>query len=152
MGGRPHAEVVALDEAGVLAKGACAYVTLEPCAHFGKTPPCATALIAAGITRVVVAASDLNPRVSGKGIEMLQTSGIEVITNLLAEQSETGLAGFFTQITKHRPFITLKLAMTEDGIMGAHSGEQIKIPTRFQTAKSISCVPSMMEYWWVRGR
>lgn len=135
IGGRPHAEVVALNEAGDLAKGACAYVTLEPCAHFGKTPPCANALIAAGITRVVVATNDPDTRVSGKGFDTLRAAGIDIVTDVLAEKAEYGLAGFLTRTTKDRPFITLKLAMTADGIMGAHSGEQIKITNATSNAQ-----------------
>lgn len=135
LGGIPHAEVVALDEAGDLAKGACAYVTLEPCVHFGKTPPCANALIAAGITRVVVAANDPDNRVSGKGFDMLRAAGIEVVTDLLSDKAELGLAGFLTRTTKKRPFITLKLAMSADGIMGAHSGKQIKITNEISNAQ-----------------
>lgn len=129
-GGRPHAEVVALNQAGELVDGACAYVTLEPCAHFGKTPPCANALIAAGITRVVIAANDPDTRVSGKGFETLRAAGIDVVTGVLAKEGEYGLAGFLTRIEKKRPFITLKLAMTANGIMGAHTGEQIKITNK----------------------
>lgn len=135
VGGRPHAEVVALNEAGDLAKGACAYVTLEPCAHFGKTPPCANALIAAGVTRVVVAANDPDSRVSGKGFETLHAAGIQVVTNVLVEKAEYGLAGFLKRTAEKRSFITLKLAMTADGIMGAHSGEQIKITNEISNAQ-----------------
>ncbi len=135
IGGRPHAEVIALGKAGHLAKGACAYVTLEPCSHFGKTPPCVNALISAGITRVVVAANDPDTRVSGKGFETLRSAGIDVVTGVLAKDAEYGLAGFLRRTTKKRPFITLKLAMSADGIMGAHSGEQVKITNNISNAQ-----------------
>ena len=87
LGGRPHAEVVALAQAGEAARGATAYVTLEPCSHTGKTPPCAQALMDAGVTRVVAAISDSVPRVSGQGFDMLRDAGIEVTTNVLAEEA-----------------------------------------------------------------
>lgn len=126
-GGRPHAEVLALNEAGPEAKGAHAYVTLEPCSHFGKTPPCVIALIEAGIARVVVAANDPDDRVSGRGFEKLRAAGIEVVQNILATQAEYGLAGYLTRKRKKRPFVTLKLAMSHDGYIGSRDGQQIKI-------------------------
>lgn len=127
IGGRPHAEPQALQQAGDLAKGATIYVTLEPCAHFGNTPPCVGALIDAGIARVVIAVEDPDPRVAGKGIETLRQAGIEVVTNVLRDQALPGLAGFLSLTERQRPYVTLKLAMTADGIMGARSGEQVKI-------------------------
>lgn len=127
LGGRPHGEVCALKDAGKLATGACIYVTLEPCSHFGKTPPCANALIDAGIARVVVAAHDPDIRVSGQGFDKLRAAGIEVVTDLLTEKAEFGLAGYLTRKTKNRPFVTLKLALSSNGLMGLHSGEQVKI-------------------------
>lgn len=122
-GGRPHGETVALEQAGKAAQGATAYVTLEPCAHFGKTPPCASALVSAGIARVVVAAIDPNPLVSGKGIELLRAAGITVETGLLADAAEKDLSGFLSGQTRHVPFVTLKLAMTLDGRIATKDGE-----------------------------
>ncbi|MDP4822548.1 MAG: bifunctional diaminohydroxyphosphoribosylaminopyrimidine deaminase/5-amino-6-(5-phosphoribosylamino)uracil reductase RibD, partial [Aestuariivirgaceae bacterium] len=93
-GGRPHAETQALMLAGGEAQGATAYVTLEPCSHHGKTPPCADALIAAGISRAVIAMEDPDPRVSGSGIKRLREAGIEVTTGVLAQEARQDLAGF----------------------------------------------------------
>jgi diaminohydroxyphosphoribosylaminopyrimidine deaminase/5-amino-6-(5-phosphoribosylamino)uracil reductase len=122
-GGRPHAEVVALAQAGEDARGATVYVTLEPCAHHGKTPPCAEALIAAGVARVVIAVGDPDPRVAGRGIAMLEQAGIVVETGLLADQARADHAGFLSRITAGRPFVTLKLAGTLDGRIATASGE-----------------------------
>ncbi|WP_322891359.1 MULTISPECIES: bifunctional diaminohydroxyphosphoribosylaminopyrimidine deaminase/5-amino-6-(5-phosphoribosylamino)uracil reductase RibD [unclassified Yoonia] len=122
-GGRPHAEVVALSQAGDAARGATVYVTLEPCAHHGKTPPCAEALIAAGVARVVVAVGDPDPRVAGRGIAMLEQAGIAVETGLLADAARADHAGFLSRITAARPFVTLKLAGTLDGRIATASGE-----------------------------
>ncbi|KJZ19785.1 5-amino-6-(5-phosphoribosylamino)uracil reductase [Loktanella sp. S4079] len=122
-GGRPHAEVAALAQAGSLARDATAYVTLEPCSHIGKTPPCANALINAGISRVVIALGDPDPRVSGRGIAMLQDAGIAVTTGILAEEAQRDHAGFLMRITENRPFVTLKLAGTVDGRIATATGE-----------------------------
>ena len=122
-GGRPHAETVALAQAGEDARGATVYVTLEPCAHHGKTPPCAEALIAAGVARVVVALGDPDGRVAGRGIAMLAQAGIVVETGLLADQARADHAGFLSRITAARPFVTLKLAGTLDGLIATASGE-----------------------------
>lgn len=122
-GGRPHAEAEALRSAGAKASGATAYVTLEPCAHIGQTPPCATGLIDAGVARVVIAASDPDPRVSGKGIAMLEAAGIAVTTGVLAKQANRDHAGFLSRITQGRPMVTLKLAMSFDGRIATASGE-----------------------------
>jgi diaminohydroxyphosphoribosylaminopyrimidine deaminase / 5-amino-6-(5-phosphoribosylamino)uracil reductase len=122
-GGRPHAETVALAQAGEDARGATVYVTLEPCAHHGKTPPCAEALIAAGVARVVIAVGDPDPRVAGRGIAMLEQAGIVVETGLLADQARADHAGFLSRITAARPFVTLKLAGTLDGRIATASGE-----------------------------
>ena len=122
-GGRPHAETVALAQAGEDARGATVYVTLEPCAHHGKTPPCAEALIAAGVARVVVALGDPDGRVAGRGIAMLAQAGIVVETGLLADQARADHAGFLSRITAARPFVTLKLAGTLDGRIATASGE-----------------------------
>ncbi|WP_173981893.1 bifunctional diaminohydroxyphosphoribosylaminopyrimidine deaminase/5-amino-6-(5-phosphoribosylamino)uracil reductase RibD [Magnetospirillum sp. SS-4] len=122
-GGRPHAETEALAMAGEAAASATVYVTLEPCAHHGKTPPCAEALIAAGVTRAVVAVRDPDSRVAGRGIEMLRRAGIEVVEGLLADEAAEINAGFLLRITTGRPLVTLKLASTLDGRIATHSGE-----------------------------
>jgi len=122
-GGRPHAEPQALAMAGVAARGATAYVTLEPCCHHGRTPPCTDALIAAGVARVVIAARDPDQRVNGEGIARLRAAGIIVEEGLLAEEANEILAGFFQRATTGRPLVTLKLASTLDGRIATHSGE-----------------------------
>jgi len=127
LGGRPHAETEALAEAGDKARGATAYVTLEPCAHHGRTPPCANALVAAGVVRVVGAASDPDPRVSGKGYAILRAAGIEVVERVLAEEADGQLAGYLTRSLKQRPQVTLKLALSADGMIGRPGEGQIAI-------------------------
>jgi diaminohydroxyphosphoribosylaminopyrimidine deaminase / 5-amino-6-(5-phosphoribosylamino)uracil reductase len=122
-GGRPHAEVRALDQAGPLAEGATAYVTLEPCAHHGQTPPCADALIAAKVARVVTALTDPDPRVSGKGHAMLRSAGIEVTEGVLTPQATHLNAGFLKRVTQGLPFVTLKLATSLDGRTATQTGE-----------------------------
>ncbi|HWT97245.1 MAG TPA: bifunctional diaminohydroxyphosphoribosylaminopyrimidine deaminase/5-amino-6-(5-phosphoribosylamino)uracil reductase RibD, partial [Terriglobales bacterium] len=108
-GGRPHAETEALRQAGAAAKGGTAYVTLEPCAHHGKTPPCAEALIAAGIARCVVALQDPDPRVAGGGIEKLRQAGCKVELGLLRDEAHEVTAGFLSRVEQGRPLVTLKL-------------------------------------------
>jgi diaminohydroxyphosphoribosylaminopyrimidine deaminase/5-amino-6-(5-phosphoribosylamino)uracil reductase len=122
-GGRPHAETQALAQAGDLARGATAYVTLEPCAHHGATPPCAEALIAARVARVVVPFEDTDPRVSGRGLEMLRAAAIEVETGVLAEEAARDHAGFLIRNETGRPFVTLKLAASFDGRIATASGQ-----------------------------
>jgi diaminohydroxyphosphoribosylaminopyrimidine deaminase/5-amino-6-(5-phosphoribosylamino)uracil reductase len=122
-GGRPHAETQALALAGARARGATAYVSLEPCAHHGQTPPCADGLVAAGIARVVIAVRDPDPRVDGAGIARLRQAGIEVRENLLAAQASEGLAGFLTRLRLGRPLVTLKLATTLDGRIATAAGQ-----------------------------
>lgn len=122
-GGRPHAETEALDRAGPAAKGGTAYVTLEPCAHHGKTSPCAEALIKAGVTRVVVALEDPDPRVSGRGIAMLREAGVEVSLGVGRDEAAALNRGFFLKVEEGRPLFTLKLATTLDGRIATHSGE-----------------------------
>ncbi|MFD2234262.1 bifunctional diaminohydroxyphosphoribosylaminopyrimidine deaminase/5-amino-6-(5-phosphoribosylamino)uracil reductase RibD [Phaeospirillum tilakii] len=122
-GGRPHAETEALAMAGALARGATAYVTLEPCAHHGKTPPCAEALIAAGIARVVSALRDPDPRVAGRGIALLRQAGVVVEEGLLEAEARAVNAGFLARIELGRPLVTLKLASTLDGRIATHGGE-----------------------------
>ncbi len=122
-GGRPHAEPLALAMAGAAARGATAYVTLEPCCHHGRTPPCTDALIAAGIARVVVATSDPDPRVNGAGIARLRAGGIAVEQGVLAAEAEDVNAGFFSRVRRGRPLVTLKLASTLDGRIATRTGE-----------------------------
>lgn len=122
-GGRPHAEVMALAAAGALANGATAFVTLEPCAHTGQTGPCAEALVAAGVKRVVVATVDPDPRVSGKGISILKEAGVEVSTNMLKLAADQINSAFFTRIGQSRPMFTLKTASTLDGRIALANGE-----------------------------
>ena len=109
-GGRPHAEVMALAQAGAHARGATAYVTLEPCAHHGQTGPCAEALITAGVRRVVTAITDTDPRVAGKGHASLRAAGIIVTEGVLASEARSANAGFLKRITQGLPLVTLKLA------------------------------------------
>jgi diaminohydroxyphosphoribosylaminopyrimidine deaminase / 5-amino-6-(5-phosphoribosylamino)uracil reductase len=122
-GGRPHAEVRALEQAGSLALGATVHVTLEPCAHHGQTPPCAAALIAAGVARVVTALTDPDPRVSGKGHAMLRAAGITVTEGVMTHEAAVLNAGFLKRVTRGLPFVTLKLATTLDGRIATATGE-----------------------------
>src|SRR5918994_6733853 len=122
-GGRPHAETEALARAGDQARGATAYVTLEPCSHWGRTPPCCDALIAAGVARVVVATGDPDPRVDGRGMRRLREAGIAVDQGLLEAEARAVIAGFVRRITRGLPLVTLKLATTLDGRIATASGE-----------------------------
>lgn len=122
-GGRPHAETVALTQAGEAARGATAYVTLEPCAHQGATPPCADALIAAGIARVVAPLADSDPRVAGQGFSRLAAAGISVSTGTMATEAATDHAGFFLKVEQGRPMVTLKLAASFDGRIATNTGQ-----------------------------
>ncbi|MCW2237153.1 bifunctional diaminohydroxyphosphoribosylaminopyrimidine deaminase/5-amino-6-(5-phosphoribosylamino)uracil reductase RibD [Azospirillum canadense] len=121
-GGRPHAETEALARAGAAARGATAYVTLEPCNHYGKTPPCALALVEAGVARVVVACGDPDPRVAGGGLERLRAAGIAVTTGVLDDEAWALNEGFFRRIQDDRPLYTLKAATTLDGRIATHGG------------------------------
>ncbi len=127
VGGRPHAEPIALAEAGDLATGAIAYVTLEPCAHHGSTPPCAQTLIDAGIKRVVTGWVDPDRRVDGKGHTMLREAGIEVVAGVLGEKARDDLGGYLARKQKNRPFVTLKLAVSKDGFIGRRGEGQVSI-------------------------
>ncbi len=125
--GKPHAEINALQAAGRLAKngakGATAYITLEPCCHHGRTPPCSDALIAAGISRVVVAMQDPNPQVAGQGLAQLQKAGIETHSGVLQTQAEALNPGFIKRMRTGRPFVRGKMAMSLDGRTAMASGE-----------------------------
>ncbi len=121
-GGRPHAEVLALLQAGKAARGATLYVTLEPCSHHGRTPPCADAIVAAGITRVVSALEDPDPRVAGSGHLRLREAGIEVTVGVLAEAALRANLGHVLRVSHGRPMLTLKLAETADGYAAAPAG------------------------------
>jgi len=120
--GEPHAEIRALESAEGAAKGATAYVTLEPCAHHGRTPPCTDALIEAGVRRVVIATLDPDPRVQGAGVRALEASGIEVIQGVLEAEAQAQNEAFFTAQTKRRPFVLYKTAMTLDGKIATRAG------------------------------
>ncbi len=122
-GGRPHAEPVALERAGAAARGAAAYVTLEPCCHWGRTPPCTESLIEAGITRVVVGTRDPDPRVDGAGIARLLDAGIAVTEGVLADAAREAIRGFALRLRAGRPLVTLKLASTLDGRIATDTGE-----------------------------
>jgi len=122
-GGRPHAEAVALARAGARARGATAYVTFEPCAHQGRTPPCARALVEAGVRRVVIGCVDPYPPVRGRGVAMLRAAGVEVVSGVLEDECRRLNLGFITRVTRGRPFVTLKLALSLDGRIAAASGD-----------------------------
>ncbi len=122
-GGRPHAETIALRRAGARARGATAYVSFEPCAHRGQTPPCAEALAAAGVARVVVGCLDPYPPVRGRGLAILRRAGIKVTVGVLEDECRRLNEGFITRVTRRRPFVLLKLAMSLDGRIATASGD-----------------------------
>ncbi|MBB4264831.1 bifunctional diaminohydroxyphosphoribosylaminopyrimidine deaminase/5-amino-6-(5-phosphoribosylamino)uracil reductase RibD [Roseospira visakhapatnamensis] len=122
-GGRPHAEVEALVRAGERARGATAYVTLEPCSHHGQTPPCADALVTAGVARVVVALTDPDPRVAGRGLARLRAAGVRVDEGLRSEEARLVTAGFLSRVTAGRSLVTVKAATTLDGRIATAAGE-----------------------------
>ena len=125
--GEPHAEVLALRSCGESARGATAYVTLEPCSHTGRTPPCAVALIAAGIARVVCASVDSNPKVAGGGLKRLAAAGIAVTVGVLEAEARALNAGFFSRLERGRPFVRLKMASSLDGRTAPAGGGRIVI-------------------------
>ena len=127
IGGRPHAEPQALAQAGNAARGATLYVTLEPCAHHGRTPPCTDAIIAAGIARVVVALGDPDPRVAGHGFARLRAAGIEVVENVCAEEARDGLAGHLSRVLRGRPAVLLKLAVSADRRLGRRDTANVAV-------------------------
>ncbi len=125
--GKAHAETVALEKAGALAQGATAYVTLEPCSHHGKTPPCVDAIIRAGIKKVVIPILDPDPRVAGKGIQALKNAGIEVIVGVGEKEATSSLAPYLFQRKHNRPWCVLKTAMSLDGRTAATDGSSMWI-------------------------
>ena len=125
--GEPHAEVHALRMAGEAARSADVYVTLEPCSHFGRTPPCANALVQAGVKRVVAAMVDPNPQVAGNGLRILQAAGIATASGLLESEARALNVGFIKRMTNNRPFVRLKMAMSLDGRTAMASGESVWI-------------------------
>ena len=142
-GGRPHAETEALEMAGEQARGATAYVTLEPCAHHGRTGPCAEALARAGIARVVTAIEDPDPRTSGQGHAILRAAGVAVDVGVGAEEARHDLAGFLTRIARKRPYVTLKIGVSADGKIAAGprqrtaiTGPEVKARVHLMRAQS----------------
>lgn len=123
-GGRPHAETAALAQAGIEARGGTVYVTLEPCAHHGKTPPCTGYLIEAGVRRVVIGCEDPDERVDGEGVRQLRAAGIEVEAGVLEKEAQELNAGFIFRATKNRPFVTLKSAVSADGKIAEQKGKR----------------------------
>lgn len=126
-GGRPHAERVALGLAGEAARGATLYVTLEPCSHHGRTPPCVDAVIESGVARVVAALGDPDPRVAGRGLARLRQAGIAVTEGVGQERAALAHRGHVLRVTQGRPFVTLKLARTRDGFAGRRDGARLRI-------------------------
>lgn len=126
-GGRPHAEVEALRRAGEAARGATLYVTLEPCSHHGRSPPCADAVIAAGVTRVVSAIEDINPQVAGEGHARLRAAGIAVDVGIGREEARRDHDGHFRLMRQGRPHVTLKLAVSSDGMIGAEGRKPVAL-------------------------
>jgi diaminohydroxyphosphoribosylaminopyrimidine deaminase/5-amino-6-(5-phosphoribosylamino)uracil reductase len=134
-GGRPHAERVALAAAGARAKGATLYVSLEPCSHHGRTPPCADAVVEAGIARVVSAIQDPDSRVAGLGHARLRAAGIEVVTGCLEPLARRAHRGHITRVTKGRPAVTVKLARTTEGFAGSRQGPRLMITGKVANAR-----------------
>ncbi len=142
IGGRPHAETQALGVAGAAARGATAYVTLEPCSHTSKTPPCAVALVDAGIARVVIGTLDPNPKVNGQGVAMLREAGLQVTENCLAKEARAVISGFLKVIESGRPLLRLKLASSLDG----------RIATKTRESKWLTGEPARRAAHAIRGR
>jgi diaminohydroxyphosphoribosylaminopyrimidine deaminase/5-amino-6-(5-phosphoribosylamino)uracil reductase len=126
-GGRPHAELQALAEAGERARGATVYSTLEPCSHIGRAPPCADALVGAGVARVVIATLDPDRRVAGRGVGILQKGGVEVVAGCLEAEARRAMEGFLSLNGRGRPHLTLKLAVSADGMLGRRGEAQVAI-------------------------
>ena len=124
-GGRPHAEAHALEQAGDRARGQTMYVTLEPCSHHGRTPPCANAIIAAGIRRVVCATGDPNPEISGRGLAVLREAGVKVDFGLCTDEARWMAIGHILRMVRDRPFVQLKIAVSADGLIAPGQGEPV---------------------------
>jgi diaminohydroxyphosphoribosylaminopyrimidine deaminase/5-amino-6-(5-phosphoribosylamino)uracil reductase len=134
-GGRPHAETAAIGQAGAAARGASLYVSLEPCSHFGRTPPCAEAIVAAGIARVFTAIEDPDPRVAGRGHAILRAAGVDVAVGIGAAEAGRVHRGHISRVVRGRPWLTLKLAQTADGYAG-RKGERLLITGRASNART----------------
>jgi len=126
-GGRPHAEIRALEEAGERARGATVYATLEPCSHIGRAPPCADAIVASGAARVVIATLDPDPRVAGRGVSILRRGGLEVVSGCMEREARRAMQGFLSLKGRGRPWLTLKLAVSADGCLGRKGAGQVPI-------------------------
>lgn len=124
-GGRPHAEVMALQKAGEAARGSTLYVSLEPCSHWGKSPPCADALVEAGVRRVVCGLLDPDERVAGRGLQTLRAAGLEVVENILVDEAHYVTLGHVLRVTQERPFVQLKLAISKDGLIAPGDGHPV---------------------------
>ena len=148
-GGRPHAETMALAQAGEQARGATAYVTLEPCAHHGVTPPCAEALVKAQVARVVGAIVDPDPRVSGQGFARLESAGIAVTRGVLESEARALNLGFFSRVTEGRPLVALKIAQSADGYVADAQGQQpLDHVGAARGRMAICCARGMTPFWW----
>ncbi len=151
-GGRPHAETVALQRAGSRAQGATMYVTLEPCSHYGKTPPCANAIIEAGVSRAVVGILDPDPRVAGRGIDMLRAAGIEVRRGVRAREADRMTRGHILRVTERRPLIQLKMALDGNGQIARGVGGQPRWVTGpLARAMAVFCGRVQTQSWSDRG-
>lgn len=124
-GGRPHAEVMALQKAGEAARGSTLYVSLEPCSHWGKSPPCADALVEAGVRRVVCGLLDPDERVAGRGLQILRDAGLEVVENILVDEAHYVTLGHVLRVTQERPFVQLKQAVSKDGLIAPGDGHPV---------------------------
>ena len=142
-GGRPHAETSALEQAGEAARGATGYVSLEPCAHHGQTPPCAEALAAAGLARVVIGCTDPDPRVSGQGIAILKASGVDVTTDVCVAEAEDAHSGFLTRMREGRPWITLSWPCRSTVASRWPLAKAAGSPGRMHGGMRTPCAPAM---------